>query len=82
VRDLAIGGTGVASLDEVPDTVERLDLRPPPGLPSPIRSLAGIERLTRLRRLDLRGTEIRDLGPLAGRDPMPRVLRGRGPGKR
>ena len=39
-----------------------------------MRSLAGIERLTRLRRLDLRGTGITDLGRLAGREPMPRVL--------
>jgi hypothetical protein len=82
VRDLAIGGTAIASLDEVPDTVERLDLRPPSGMPSPIRSLAGIERLPRLRRLDLRGTGITDLAPLAGRDPMPRVVRGRQVGRR
>ena len=73
VKELAIEGTRIASLDEVPETVERLSLNSY-GLESQITSLAGIERLTNLAWLDLRRTGITDLERLRGREPMPKLL--------
>ena len=72
MKELKIGGTRVPSLDGVPGTVESLGLDWHDNEPSVI-SLSGIERLTNLRRLDLRGSGITDLEPLKRLDRMPTV---------
>ncbi len=73
VKDLAIGGTRIDSLDDVPATVERLSLLrwgPDEGM----RSLAGVGRLRKLRWLDLRDSGITDVERLVALDPIP-ILR-------